>query len=176
MPTANVELWVLLAQDGDIQAFNNIYQHFNKSLIYFAIKQCANQTVAEEAVQEAWIKLSKSISNINDPKILKSWLFKAVYWRIIDLIRQQQRIQNNLQTFEQHMKSEQHLVENTNESTDSLMSLINQLPAIDKDVVHLFYLEDMTLVEISHVLAVPIGTVKSRLNRARHTLKQHIKN
>jgi RNA polymerase sigma-70 factor (ECF subfamily) len=55
-----------------------------------------------------------------------------------------------------------------------LSTCIKILPEIDQQVIHLFYLEELRISQIADVLQVPIGTVKSRLNRARTTLRNNL--
>jgi RNA polymerase sigma-70 factor (ECF subfamily) len=64
--------------------------------------------------------------------------------------------------------------EKTNTQQQELSACMKILPAIDQQVIHLFYLEEMRLSQIADVLQVPIGTVKSRLNRARTTLRNNL--
>jgi RNA polymerase sigma factor (sigma-70 family) len=49
-----------------------------------------------------------------------------------------------------------------------------RLPVIEREVLVLFYLQELTLNEIADVLAIPAGTVKSRLFRARHLLREQL--
>jgi len=51
---------------------------------------------------------------------------------------------------------------------------LGRLPVTERDVLVLFYLKELTLLELADVLAVPIGTVKSRLFRARHLLRRNL--
>lgn len=49
---------------------------------------------------------------------------------------------------------------------------IDKLPKVEKEIIHLFYLDEMKVAEVAIILGIPTGTVKSRLNRARALLKQ----
>ena len=60
------------------------------------------------------------------------------------------------------------------ENTDIVFKALSSLEDIDKQAIHLFYLEEMSVQEISIVLSIPQGTVKSRLNRARNSLKKKV--
>jgi len=57
-------------------------------------------------------------------------------------------------------------------SCRDLASAMARLPVVERSAIQLFYLDELSLVEIAQVLDVPKGTVKSRLNRARTLLKQ----
>jgi RNA polymerase sigma-70 factor (ECF subfamily) len=51
---------------------------------------------------------------------------------------------------------------------------LNQLPLLEREVLVLFYLRELTLAELAEVLSVPVGTIKSRLFRARHSLRTQL--
>ncbi|WP_158968868.1 RNA polymerase sigma factor [Paraglaciecola sp. L3A3] len=174
-------LLVMAAQKGNHDAFRVLFQHHQPGLIRFAYKLSNDQEVAKDASQDVWIKTAKTLYKLNDPKAFKSWIYRAVRWRTLDLIRQKQR-QNNM--FE-HGVEQQELENNTvntsqpdSVETDksALIAAIDTLARIERQMIHLFYLDDMAVAEISIVLDIPVGTVKSRLNRARQQLKQKLEN
>ena len=105
---------------------------------------------------------------LEDPRAFKSWLYQAVRWQTLDLLKKSQHEQSWL--CNNDIEQIGHVERNS--GNDELKQHIEQLAEIDKQAIHLFYLEDMSIQEISIVLAIPTGTVKSRLNRARQTLKQ----
>ncbi len=169
MHQAEEDLLVLAAQDGDQEAFTKIYQLYQQPLLRYAFKVCNNRESAQDAVQEAWIKLAKSIRKLDDPSALRSWLYRLVRFSSIDLMRKLNRHKENAVVFEEGRYSD------TNEepsNDDELRLAINRLPTIEKQMIHLFYLDELKIREIAIVLGIPDGTVKSRLNRARRLLKQ----
>ena len=168
MHQAEEDLLVLAAQNGNQKAFNLICQRYHKLLLRYAYRVCADKDIAQDATQEAWIKLSKNIRKLNDPRTLKSWLYSLVRWCSIDLMREAGRHTNNAEVFD-----ENECVENNRESSvehEDLRLAINRLPSLEKQMIHLFYLDELKVQEISAVLDIPPGTVKSRLNRARKML------
>jgi RNA polymerase sigma-70 factor (ECF subfamily) len=60
------------------------------------------------------------------------------------------------------------------EEIDALHEELGQLPLLEREVLTLFYLRELTLAELADVLAVPLGTIKSRLFRARNTLRRQL--
>lgn len=168
MEQAQIELLVIDMQLGCQQAFNQLCQHFHPSLLRFAFKICANEELALDAVQNAWLKMFSAIKTLNDPRAFKSWIYRAVRWQSLDLLRK--KANDKLDFTDQSLT----LVDNNqpDDEPSSLLALIELLPSIDRQALYLFYLEQMTLAEISVVIDVPIGTVKSRLNRARKQLKE----
>ena len=170
MEQAKVELLVMDAKQADEQAFTKLFKHFNPGLLRFAFKICKSEQLAHDAVQNAWIKITKSLKQLHDPRAFKSWAYQATRWQALDLIRRQ--VKENAHQVDEPIES---LVQFESEADDVLLHYINQLPDIDKQTIHLFYLEQMSLQEVGVVLEIPIGTVKSRLNRARKLLKDKMK-
>ncbi|MBL4827395.1 MAG: sigma-70 family RNA polymerase sigma factor [Spongiibacteraceae bacterium] len=170
MHQAEEDLLLLAAQDGNQKAFHMIYQKYQKPLLRYAFKICNDRGLSQDAAQEAWLKLARNIRKIHDPRALRSWLYKLVHWSSIDLMRKANRCQENEAIFEEERYT------STNEinlsDPDKLKLAINRLPSTEKQIVHLFYLDELTINEIAIVLRIPGGTVKSRLNRARKLLKQ----
>lgn len=170
MHQAEEDLLVLAAQKGNKKALNLLCDKYHNALLRYAFKVCNDKEIAQDAVQESWIKFAKNIRKLNDPRALKSWLFRLVRWSTIDLMRDANRHQGNEQNSVELADEETR--ENNGDKSDELMLAINRLPAIEKQMIHLFYLDELKISEISAVLDIPSGTIKSRLNRARTLLKQ----
>lgn len=176
MQKAKEELLVLAAQQGNEKAFEVLFKHYQPSLLRFAFKLCSEQVIAQEAAQDAWLKISRKLISLKDPRAFKSWLFKAVRWRVYDLMASKLRDSQVLVNESQNDLVEMPLqvAPNTPQESkvDSILELVDELEAIDKQAIYLFYLEEMKITEISIVLEIPEGTVKSRLNRSRNKLRE----
>ncbi|WP_448568647.1 DUF6768 family protein [Thalassotalea ganghwensis] len=171
MQQAKQDLLVIAAQNGNEQAFAYLCKFYHQSLLRFAYKLSNDPQISQDAVQEAWIKLAKKLITLNDPRAFKSWIFKAVRWNVYDLIRKRAR---ELEVVEFNNESDVPAPESTdNPKNDELVKLIDKLPELERQAIYLFYLEEMKIVEISEVLEVSQGTIKSRLNRARNQLREH---
>lgn len=164
---ARIDLLVLAAKAGNQPAFGKLYQHYQQSVLRFAYKLCSDPSMAQDAVQEAWISCAKSLHKLHDVRQFRAWLFRTVRWRVMDQHRQ------SVTTAE----SQDDIVDDHSESVSDqlkqqeLHQLIGQLPSVERESIHLFYLEQLTINEIALVLGVPAGTIKSRLNRARQHLR-----
>lgn len=155
---------MLEVQSGDGKAFSHLCQHFYPSALSFAVKLCGQLPIAEDATHNALIRLSKTITRLNDPAAINSWVFKLVRWQVLDIIKHESRYQT-LQPCDLQQVTPMS-------EDDSLTQAIASLPKIEGQVIHLFYLEGLSAQEIGNVLEIPTGTVKSRLFRARARLKQ----
>ena len=172
---ANADLLVLEAQAGDRTAFEKLYRHYNKPLLRFAYRFCSDEQLTSDAVQEAWITLSKTLNSLKDPRGFRVWAYKTVRWRVVDQLRrgvmpggaQTEPLSEDTAMCE--VGGCAHLA-----TSDQLKTHLAKLPAEERHALALFYFEEMKLSEIAVILEVPIGTVKSRLNRARGKLREQM--
>jgi RNA polymerase sigma factor (sigma-70 family) len=175
MLQAEEDLLVISAQGGNHKAFNLLVLTYQKALLRFAYKLCHDHELANDAVQDCWIKVSKNLYQLKDPRVFKSWLYRTLKWRVTDLFRAQLRdkkkCDNGLNEGFTGNNQETDYV-HTSDVKSELSNAIKRLPAVEKQMIHLFYLDEMKLAEISIILDIPVGTVKSRLNRARKLLQQ----
>lgn len=171
MQQAQIELWVLEAQAGDKQAFSALCQHFYPSAIGFAAKVAGDSTLAQDAVQDALLKLSKTIYKLEDPATINAWVFQLVRWQVLDHLKTQNRYKS-LTEVDVHKYEAVDI--KPDEAIEGLKHGLSKLPPLEGQVLHLFYLEELSIAEIAKILEIPKGTVKSRLFRARKLYKQHL--
>lgn len=169
MQQAEIELLVIAAQDGDLKAFETLYAHHHQSLLRYAYRLTQNLTLAEDATQEAWINIAKNIRKIDDTRAFKSWIYKLVRWRATDLLRAVKKSRELESTLS--LEIPEQAAPNDYEGESKLSLALDTLPETEKQILHLFYLDQLKIKEIANVLSIPAGTVKSRLNRARTMLK-----
>lgn len=167
MQQAELDALVLAAQSGNAAAFTMVVRYLQPGLLRFSYHICRDQQMAKDAVQEVWLACSRSLRRLDDPRAMKSWLHRAVRWRTLDLLRKQQR-QNQHDSVAEEPLAE---VEVYPDESSALAKEMQLLPALERQALHLFYLEDLTIKEIAAVLGIPPGTVKSRLHRARLNLQ-----
>ena len=164
MQQAQLDLLVLAMQDGDKRAFGLLYQHYHRDLRRFAAYLLANPTVAEDLVQNVWLKVSRRIARLNDRAIFTSWLYRAVRWEV------QQTIDSEALAAQ---VSPANSLQHTDDSGD-LSKALALLAAEERLVLQLHYLHELELSQIALIVDIPLGTVKSRLHRARQQLYQQL--
>lgn len=167
---AKEEKLVLAAQAGNERAFEVLYRLYQPSLVRFSYRLCNDDTLARDAVQDAWMLTLRSMKQAFPPDTFRARVFKAVRWRTLDRIRRRGRAAAD-ELFEEQVADEQPEAWAT---SDQLRRLIKALPEGEGEAVYLFYLEDLSVAEIGVIQGVPGGTVKSRLSRARDRLRQQI--
>ncbi|WP_290620849.1 MULTISPECIES: RNA polymerase sigma factor [unclassified Arsukibacterium] len=175
MQQAQLDLLVLAMQDGDKRAFGLLYQHYHRDLRRFAAYLLANPTVAEDLVQNVWLKVSRRIARLNDPAVFTSWLYRAVRWEVLDY--QKQAVNCKQQTIDSEALAAQVSPANSLHHTDDIGDLskaLALLAAEERLVLQLHYLHELELSQIALIVDIPLGTVKSRLHRARQQLYQQL--
>ena len=152
------------------------YPHM--SLLYnVALKYTGNEFDAHDLVQETYLMALKNFSQLRDPDRIKYWLLKILRNNFLKTCRTDTETQEQRKTdYIAYLKS---CVE-TMDMDDRLAQaadtrLVNQavdsLPAKHKEILTLYYMEDLPYKEIAAALDIPMGTVMSRLNRAKERLK-----
>ncbi len=178
MLQAQLDLLVIEAQSGNTAAFECLVEYFHPTLIRFARSLTANPTLADDAVQEAWLSMIRKVKYLKDPRAFKSWLFKLVRWRLIDLTRVNNQTtdafdENSLNTADSN-DPVSHAIDESDIESRQLLLAISRLNSDEQLVIRMFYLIELSVSEIAAVLEIPVGTVKSRLNRARNQLKSSL--
>ena len=143
----------------------------------FAFRLCGSRDAAEELVQSFLVRLHTRVDQLEKIDRLTPWLCRGLYNLYIDGFRRQ-RFESDLFSYEQSIDDSSDDTDATfNEATHSELSsqLEEALQRLNDDqriVVMLHHAEGYTLEELSTILEVPLGTLKSRLHRALGELKK----
>ena len=155
-------------------AFEYLYDHYSGALYNVILKIVRDDEKAEDIMQEAFLKIWRSISSYNPDKgRLFTWMLNIARNTSIDAVRAEGRkpdfddIQDNLD------RAEQHASYQPSPSTMDLKSLVEKLKPERKILVDLVYFQGYTQEEVSEQLRIPLGTVKSRIRTALQDLKNY---
>ena len=140
------------------------------SLRAFAISLCHNRTEADDLVQETLIRAWNNLSNFQEGTNLKAWLFTILRNNFYNGLRRQKHQNEYART----MDSSQFVVQASQDKTlefGDVMRNLAVLPPDQREALILVTVENMSYEEVAVICACPIGTVKSRVNRARARLE-----
>jgi RNA polymerase sigma-70 factor (ECF subfamily) len=172
------EWLVVNCQLGDAEALQQLMKIWYPKLLSYACRQLGDQQKAQDAVQSTFEVVSKSIRKIKDPGSFAKWVYQILQNKGVDIIRQKQRqdrLSNDYIQFH-----EVHLAEQTNLDDGSedfyFENMLSGLEPQFYQLVHLHYLEGFSMLEISDLLAIPAGTIKSRLHQARKLIQSNLQN
>ena len=160
-------------QLGEAEAFDELVARFHPALFRYARRLTGNDDAAADAVQDVWLRVLRGLQNLREPERLRSWLFGVAHRALMDRLRTHYRRPEitDHDFAEVPASTEDPSLE---EETAALDDALERLPMLERDVLTLFYLRELTISEIGEVQGVPAGTVKSRLFRARALLRTEL--
>lgn len=169
------ESYITRFQAGDVSAFAYIYDYYKDSLYYFSLKLMQNQADAEEVVQETFIRAYEKIHTLEQPKAFHAWLFSIAFNRSQSIHRKGSKMvglgeETNLEEILKADNTQIGMVEEK-EVFDAVKKELEQIPTKYAQVGMLKYFEGLSINEISEILEIPTGTVKTRLRRVRLAIK-----
>lgn len=158
------ELLAIRCQLGERDAFDELIERYADRLRGFVRRVASSEAEADDLVQDTWLRVLRGLPGLRDPARLRAWVFSIAHRVIVDRLRS--RYAGPAEA------SIDVLVDETDLQADHLKQdqIERGLAALappEREAIVLFYLEQMPQAEMAGVLAVPLGTVKSRLHRAR---------
>jgi RNA polymerase sigma factor (sigma-70 family) len=166
-------LLAVRCQLGERAAFDDLIRRWALPLRRYVQRVVGDSESADELVQDIWLGVIQGIRRLQDPARFRSWLFGIAHRRLMDRLRGRylapvgdneaaDEIPANLPDPDRSLEVRE------------LERGLRRLPPFEREVLSLFYLEELSLAEVAQVLAIPVGTVKSRLFRARNLLRHEI--
>lgn len=173
---------LIKAKEGDARAFEeivNLYQQKVCSTIFFMIK---NENIVEDLAQEVFIKVYRNIGKFNEESSLYTWIYRITMNTCLDQIKKEKKItyvSTFIETEEGEMEAQfedesQRLDEILEEKVrkETLLKAIKSLPAEQRALIVLRDIRQFKYMEIAEMLKLNLGTVKSKISRARQSLKE----
>jgi len=180
----NEQALITDAQGGNLDAFNTLVLHYQDSVFNTALRILGDEDQAADAAQEAFISAFKSIKSFRGGSF-KGWLMRTVTNACYDELRRQKRrpttpLEPDTDDGEE-MDSPRWLADpgmtpdqkaEADEVEHALQHCLNNLPLEFKTVVVMADIQGLDYTEVSVAIRVPLGTIKSRLARARLRLRE----
>lgn len=167
-------LLVLEYQTGNSKALSLLVKRHHKRMCKQAYWYVKNVEASSDIVQDCWGVIVRKLISLKEPNSFKSWSTKIVIRKSLDYINKEKRKVNHLKEIYYESKVKDEPLDKERE-IKQLLAGIKKLPKQQQLVLRLFYLEEHSLKEISSILEISVGTVKSRLYHAREKLKLILK-
>lgn len=179
------DMLVLSCQSGDARALELLARRWHPRLLRHAYRLTGNREAAADAAQDAWIGIVRGIRGLRDPARFGSWALQIVRNKSRDWIRGEARRRGAEREMESRESageglrggvSHDKLGETAHADADvaNLRRAMAHLSDVQRVILRLFYVEDRSVGEISEILTLPPGTVKSRLFYARRRLRESV--
>jgi len=170
-----MEAW----RDGEVRAFDQLFDRYRDMLYGYLVRQLGNPAAADEVFQDVWAALIKNRQGYTVRAKFRTYLFQIVHTKLIDYYRQFDR--HSALSYEQHAEQ----LETASEEQDCpaaqvdqqgklarLFSLLEQLPAVQRDIFLMHEESGLGLSEIAEVMNISRDTAKSRLRYAVEKLRR----
>lgn len=167
------------AAGGDEAAFGELVRLFEKKVYNLALRMCGNPEDAADAAQEAFLAAWKGLPNFRGEAGFSTWLYRLTSNAAIDHLRRTRRQREEASLDDEALRldavdgapSPQAQAEGE-ELRAAVLSGLNQLSDDHRQALTLRELQELSYEEIAAILEVDLGTVKSRISRARGALRK----
>ncbi len=172
------------ALDGDLDAFNVLVRKYERLAYSVAYRMLQDQDSAADAAQDGFIKAYRALDTFRGGSF-KSWLMRIVVNTCYDVLRARKRARTDSIDSDEASESEHadylvdgaespHELAERSELNSHIERGIASLPEDQRLVITLCDVQGYAYEEISEITGVPMGTVKSRISRARTRLRDYL--
>jgi RNA polymerase sigma-70 factor (ECF subfamily) len=178
--SAEQQQWIESYLKGDASGFERIMAFYEPPVLRYLWRLTGNRGTAEDLCQETFFKVLGNLSKLRDRSGLKPWIFKIAHRAAMDYFRK-----NKVETHSMDRTDEdgielpdagndplRHIVED--QLRDAVDRAMDRLTPHQKEILHLYYWEELSVAEIAASLKVPDGTVKTHLFRGRKALRRRL--
>lgn len=170
------------AKKNNADAFCELISPYTGQLLNYAFRMLKNHEDAEDALQEAYLKIYNSLNKFEGNSSFKTWIYRIVTNVCLDMLRKQKRNSTTtLSITDEDGEHELLLPDDTymperiaqkNAALDALQKALSSLNDEHRAIITLRDIDGFSYEEIADAMNISLGTVKSRISRARIRLKE----
>lgn len=180
------EGWIRACQAGDLSGLESIYEHYHRQLYAYLFAMLRSPYAAEDVTQDIFVKLHGNITSYRFQSPFHHWLFRLARNQAIDHLRREKvRSTTSLDAEPVEGTALKDRIAGkgrdaigdlvSDERAASVRAAVQDLPPSFREVVVMREWQDLAYEEIAERLDLSVGTVKSRLFRARGLLEKKLK-
>ena len=176
------EKLILRFPDGDINAYNELVKRYKDRLFNFVLRYFNNREQAEDVVQETFIKLYTHANYYKNVAKFSTWIFTIAKNNALTELRKNKRKKTDSmwtddgKVIDLNSNDEAIDIKVENEmAINQLNKFLDEIPENFRMAVVLRDFQELSYDEISRILEIPVGTIKSRINRGRIQLAEKMK-
>lgn len=169
----NLDSIIRLCQEGDSEAWRMLVEHFQRRVYAVSLYYVRNRDDAIDVSQEVFVKVFNKLDDFSgDTDAFLAWLLSIARNTCIDRLRAKET-RAHYQSEYQHTVSDVDARQNPEQDLDRdqqqhlLYRALSRFSEINRDVILLKDIQGLSLEEVARILNLPVGTIKSRSNRAR---------
>ena len=166
------ELLALRCRRGDKAALEELVRHWEKRLYFFLRQLVKEEQETWDLLQQTWLKVLHGIHALKDPQRLAPWLYTIARNTALNHGRNAAHYQTSLNGQGESEPVQEDSAGISFENAEQVHAALSRLSVPHREVVTLFFLEDLSIEEIASILGLQPGTVKSRLHYAKRALRK----
>lgn len=157
---------------------DDIMQKYGQDILQLVFSYVNNTTIAEDLTQDIFVKCYKSLHTYSGKSKLRTWLWRIAINHCKDYLKSWYNKNvvivddNQTSSFPQKETVEQVILQK--EADESLALSVMNLPIKYREVIFLFYFEELPIKEIAEITETKENTIKTRLKRAKEILKEQL--
>lgn len=165
---------IACAQQGDRQAFTELVCRHQDSIVSLIYRMCGDIHLAEDAAQEAFVRVWQNLNSYKPQYAFRSWLYRIGANAALDALRRERPTAGlDTVTLADHDAGPEQSVEQNQRAAYVRQAIARLSPPLRMVLVLREY-QELGYQEIADALDIPVGTVMSRLNAARAQLRREL--
>jgi RNA polymerase sigma-70 factor (ECF subfamily) len=140
---------------------------WERPLFYYLRRLVSSEEDAWDLLQETWLKTFRSLGSLRDPRCLPSFLYATARNAAISRLRNNELSRGVTNALDEESLECPDDDVSVFENAEHVHHALDQLPLQHREILTLYFLEDLSHEEMASLLAIPLGTVKSRLHYAK---------
>lgn len=173
------------AVEGDQQAVAVLYERTNRKAYYLALQLVKDQDQAQDILQDAYLKVFTNLGMLQQPENFQGWLDTIVINKSKDYLKKKKPVLFSQMAAKEEADSGPDFEDESgyfspekrvdySETKRLIQEMIDRLPEAQRMAVVLYYLENLPVARIARIMECSEGTVKSRLNYGRKSIKEQV--
>ncbi len=166
---------IISLQSGSLEALGKLYNQYNQMVYRTAFAIIGDPEVAADLLQDVFLRLHRYAARVDPTRPLEPWLYRVTTNLAYTWVKRRRWLRPWDEVAEWLLMEKRPPLQQQIELDDDwqrVSKAISFLPMPQRVVVVLYYVNDLTIQEISDILEIPKGTVKSRLHYGRKSLRK----
>ena len=174
---------VTAAQQGDSNAQGELFSCFYNDIYYFALKTIKDDDLACDITQEAFVEIINTITALKEPAAFVTWAKQITYHQCTRYFKKKKDVivgeDEEGHTIFDDLKEEngEFIPDEALDKSDfkkTILAILDELSEEQRSATMMYYFDELSVSEIARIQGVSEGTIKSRLNYARKSIKQSV--
>jgi len=149
--------------------FNRIYKKYKDAVYNYVFWRVYNEEDAIDITQEVFVKVFKGLPNFKGKSSLKTWIFAIAHNTTMNYLSRKKYKEEDIENYFLSVEPLKNIHMKT-----MVLKAMEKLSGEHREIVKLYYFDGFSYKEIANLLKISIGTVKSRLNRAKEHLRAEL--